>query len=453
MRRTLVAYSSSQLIDLQASASRPDDVILQRVNALRLWRGRRRVRGCRAGKHKHVAACRSADHRQSAVVSSLLRNSMPSADHTVGKSTIAFGCLNIWSLLNKLDDAVELIRDHGLDILCVTESWCDADSTVLGRLRCAGYNVVDRAREHDGNTDDQSVNHGGLVVISTARVSLSAINIVSPPRKFELLCARVVAGKFAAILCALYRRGSWSVDQEFFEELAAVLDQVATYRAPIYIVGDFNVRLDRYDDPHAAQLRTLVDCYGLVLHDSAPTHQRGGTLDAVITHAADGVPECVTVHDVSLSDHHMLRWEVQADVETPVVTVSSRPWRQLDLEQLKFELTTSRLSQSTAWNVDIDQLAAPYDDELNSLLDQLLPVREFTRRLRPSDPWFDKECRDAKRATRGLERAYAAESPCRESNYVFICCHRSSSRRQGSCSQGSLVRSATRLPPIARPEV
>ena len=176
------------------------------------------------------------------------------------------------------------------------------------------------------------------------------------------------------------------------------------------IRDSFNVRLDRYDDPHAAQLRTLVDCYGLVLHDSAPTHQRGGTLDAVITHAADGVPECVTVHDVSLSDHHMLRWEVQADVETPVVTVSSRPWRQLDLEQLKFELTTSRLSQSTAWNVDIDQLAAPYDDELNSLLDQLLPVQEFTRRLRPSDPWFDKECRDAKRATRGLERAYAAAS-------------------------------------------
>jgi len=37
-------------------------------------------------------------------------------------------------------------------------------------------------------------------------------------------------------------------------------------------------------------------------------------------------------------------------------------------------------------------------------------LRRFTRRSRPSDLWFDKECRDAKRLTRRLERAYAAAS-------------------------------------------
>jgi len=35
-------------------------------------------------------------------------------------------------------------------------------------------------------------------------------------------------------------------------------------------------------------------------------------------------------------------------------------------------------------------------------------MQQFIRRQRPSDPWFDKECRDAKRLTRRLERAYAA---------------------------------------------
>lgn len=170
------------------------------------------------------------------------------------------------------------------------------------------------------------------------------MNIVSPPRKFELLCTRVTAGKFTAILCAVYRPGSWSLDQEFFEELAAVFDHIATYREPVFIVGDFNVRLDRPDDPYVAQFRTLVGCYGLVLHDTTATHQRGGTLDAVITHATDGLPECVAVLDVGLSDHHMLRWEVDVAVDTPpAVTVSSRPWRRLDIEQLKSELTTSRL--------------------------------------------------------------------------------------------------------------
>ena len=50
------------------------------------------------------------------------------------------------------------------------------------------------------------------------------------------------------------------------------------------------------------------------------------------------------------------------------------------------------------------------DDELNRLLDHLLPKRQFIRRPRSSDPWFDGECRDAKRQTRRLERAFAAAS-------------------------------------------
>jgi hypothetical protein len=39
-----------------------------------------------------------------------------------------------------------------------------------------------------------------------------------------------------------------------------------------------------------------------------------------------------------------------------------------------------------------------------------LPVCQYVRRPRPSDPWFDKECRDAKRLTRRFERALAAAS-------------------------------------------
>jgi len=76
----------------------------------------------------------------------------------------------------------------------------------------------------------------------------------------------------------------------FFDKLAVVLDQVATCQEPIYVVGDFNIRLDRPDSPHADQLRLLAECYGLTLHDTGPTHQLGGTL---ITHDVTGRPSCV----------------------------------------------------------------------------------------------------------------------------------------------------------------
>ena len=60
------------------------------------------------------------------------------------------------------------------------------------------------------------------------------------------------------------------------------------------------------------------------------------------------------------------------------------------------------------WPVDIDETTALYDDELNNLLDQPIASRPIIRRPRRSDPWFDAECRTAKRLTRRLERAYAA---------------------------------------------
>ena len=80
--------------------------------------------------------------------------------------------------------------------------------------------------------------------------------------------------------------------------MAAILDRFATHQEPIYVVGDFNIRLDRLDDPHADKFRLLVDCYGLMLHPTGPTHQLGGTLDAVISHVTSGRPDGISVEDV-----------------------------------------------------------------------------------------------------------------------------------------------------------
>jgi len=53
----------------------------------------------------------------------------------------------------------------------------------------------------------------------------------------------------------------------------------------------------------------------------------------------------------------------------------------------------------------VDQLAQLYDCELTSLLDRFIPTRTVTIKRRPSDPWFDQEGRQTKRAVRRLERS------------------------------------------------
>jgi len=87
------------------------------------------------------------------------------------------------------------------------------------------------------------------------------------------------------------------------------------------------------------------------------------------------------------------------------VTVVRRPWRLLDVDTLQTALSTSRLCQPDSWiDCSIDQLVELYTSELTSLLDKLIPAKTVTSRGRPSDPWFNQECRQLKRAVRRLER-------------------------------------------------
>ena len=53
-------------------------------------------------------------------------------------------------------------------------------------------------------------------------------------------------------------------------------------------------------------------------------------------------------------------------------------------------------------------MASLYNTELTAMLDRVISARTVTRRPRPSDPWFDAECRAAKQLTRWLELAAIA---------------------------------------------
>ena len=356
-------------------------------------------RGLRSGCHVRNFKLHSHSDKCSTIPSSV------SVSVSTGRPPLAFGCLNIRSLLTKFDDVIEICRDHRIDLLCLTESWHDSDSSVLGRLRAASFNVIDCPRPR--TTDDVSVNHGGIVVCSSTDVVLSRIAISDQPSTFELLCFRAVAGQFATIVIVLYRPGAAAVHSLFFDELAVILDQFTTCSEPIYIVGDLNIRLDRSDDPNAMNLHYLVGCYGLIICHTGPTHQRGGTLDVIISREGDATDVCTL--DVGVSDHSLLRWvtPVPRVASTPTV-VNSRAWRRLCLDDLRSALLTSRLCSSVDWPDDLDAMAALYNTELVSILDEILPAHPRTTRPRLSDVWFDHECRSAKRLSRRLERAFKA---------------------------------------------
>jgi hypothetical protein len=203
----------------------------------------------------------------------------------------------------------------------------------------------------------------------------------------------------------IYRPGSATLTNKFFDELSDALDRLATFVEPVVVTGDLNVRFDRPTDPHTVQLTDMLAAHGLVNHVMSTTHNKGGSLDVVITRV-DAPPPSVHIIDAGLSDHQLLRWQAPLSRPCPTyITSTGRPWNRLDPVVFRSALQSSSLCRPECWSsLDVDALARMYDDELRTVLDRLVPERTTTCRRRASDPWFDNDCRVAKRTVRLFER-------------------------------------------------
>lgn len=324
---------------------------------------------------------------------------------------LTFGLLNIRSLLHKVDEILKLQHDKSIDILLITETWHDEDSVCLRRLRQSGFTVVDKPRERI-RTDTMSVNHGGVAIVSSG-VRISRLDIGIDASTFEFITANVCTGSFSATLLLVYRTGP--VTSLFFLELSSALELLAISSGHILIAGDFNIHIERPNEPSSRQLLELFDSYGFDCCVHSPTHALGGTLDIVFCRTAFGSLD-VHIEDPGLSDHYLLCWSLPIRKPTPIyVSVSYRPWKQLNITDLKASIYDSPLCKSTAWaELDVNELANLFDSTLMDIVNRLVPLRNKSIPKRTSDPWFDQECREAKRAVRRAENCF------RKSRYSLV---------------------------------
>jgi len=285
-----------------------------------------------------------------------------------------FSCLNVRSLNSKLNDLLEVRHDHCIDVLLLTETWHDDDSVCIRRLRADGYTVVERAQPRLAAASPLAVNHGGVAAVAAPGVHLTIVNTGPQPTTFESVCARVTSASTSCIVLLIYRPGSVATSSLFFDELAAILDNLVTLPTPLVVAGDINVRLDRPDDPAARQLMSLLAEHGLSCRVNSPTHTAGGLLDIVATRLDLPAPT-VDVIDVGLSDHRLLRWSASVDRPTaPVYTTTvRRPWHRVNSDELRSSILTSRLAAPDALprSLDVDALAELYDTELLVIADRL----------------------------------------------------------------------------------
>ena len=131
----------------------------------------------------------------------------------------------------------------------------------------------------------------------------------------------------------------------------------------------------------------------------------GGILDHVIT--SEGVsPSDVLVTDVGLSDHFLMTWSISMTPPSPTYTkITRRKWQHFDATAFLDDLSKSELCVDPPTDTSADHLADTFDLVIGGLLDEHAPMATFTVRERSHhQPWFDNECRKARRKARRLAR-------------------------------------------------
>ena len=137
------------------------------------------------------------------------------------------------------------------------ETWHDSDAICLRRLRADGFQVLDRPRPRLRD-DTLATNHGGLAVVAAEGLCMSPVDLGCRPSTFELLCVRVASASSVCIVATVYHPGSADVTSTLFCDLADLLDRLATYVEPVYLVGDINIRLERAADSDTARFANLI---------------------------------------------------------------------------------------------------------------------------------------------------------------------------------------------------
>jgi hypothetical protein len=201
---------------------------------------------------------------------------------------------------------------------------------------------------------------------------------------------------------SLNRRRAWSspctvwihLTAEFFDELATLLDRLATFGDPLLLAGDVNIYLERLTDPYTVQFNDLLSSYGLIQRVHGITHEDGGTLDVVCTR--DDLPApTIDVIDVGISDHCLVYQTSQLCRPQPVYeSTARRNWRSFDPDVFNNDMMASALcNESQYTELDGDALASLYDSAIIELLDR--QVRQAAYHRRSSSVLFDDECRGA----------------------------------------------------------
>ena len=188
----------------------------------------------------------------------------------------------------------------------------------------------------------------------------------------------------------------------FIDDFTELLSVVCTDFDALVITGDTNVHMDTKCDRNAKALSAVLDTFGLTQHVSEPTHNRGHTLDLLIT---KGVTiSNVSVVDVALSDHFCVFFDLTVSPTPPAGPAVTRRRHLNDNTAAQF---VERINFENASCSDVDDFLNSVTSNVLEVMDTIAPMKVKMVKDKQKAPWRNADVvRAQKRECRRAERRW-----------------------------------------------
>jgi exonuclease III len=235
-----------------------------------------------------------------------------------------------------------------IDVMALTESWLygdDRDKRTIADIR----NMLPDHELYHKPRKSKTVGGGVCVIIKKGfQVTVHAPKTF---KTFDHLDMTITSGPSAFRLFTLYRpqysRRNKLTTSMFLEDLSSLVEAIILTPGASVLVGDFNIHVNKSEDPETKALIELLDNAGLKQLIDFPTHRSLNTLDLIITNAdADVVSQTQPDHSL-WSDHVAIK--ATLDVVRPPASKKTLCFRRLaniDLDKFRCDIMSSSICTS-----------------------------------------------------------------------------------------------------------
>ena len=220
-------------------------------------------------------------------------------------------------------------------------------------------------------------------------------------RSFEYVACKMEMKCSPCILYVVIYRPPRSL--QFLDHFTEMLSIICTEFDCLVISGDLNIHTDNVNDKTAIELSAILNMFGLSQHVNGPTHDRGHTLDLIITKGVN--IHNVNVLKVALSDHSCIFFDLLTTPKNKTVTKSIK-------KRYINENTATLFEEAIKAEFDLEtndvDLLGTFNHKVLNVINAIAPAKDKLITNKQTAPWRNtlsvrtqkRECRKAERKWR-----------------------------------------------------